>query len=415
TVGESAKLVDRFCNFLWHNNTMPPELKNIDIPDKEILTKLFIGLFFLILAIIALFYNKRLFKGWIKKEWWRKNMAVILVGELFFFTLAPIYPDIQRMMHYFGYVYAYIIYPIAFAIMIFLTYNAVNFLIGFRLFQFRSFAAKQLWLVAAIIISGCLIILPFNYLGNGFSLRYYPLASLWGVFFGGLVGIFQVVNNYAELNRKQKLNEKELELSKLRELKTKAELEALHSKINPHFLYNALNSIADLSITDGKKARKMTTALADLFRYSINYSNHNYSSVADEMEMAETYLHIEKIRFEDKLNYVIKTDDNAKHYLLPRFLLQPLAENAVKHGLKATGKETNIEISVTLDEKGLVIEAKDNGPFFQDDLTPGYGIKSIYDKLDLLFSGQYEIQFKNVPEKKISILITKLIKDEPAI
>ena len=64
-----------------------------------------------------------------------------------------------------------------------------------------------------------------------------------------------------------------------------------------------LNSIADLSITDGKKARKMTVALADLFRYSINYSNNNYSTVKDEVEMAEVYLQIEKIRFEDQLNY----------------------------------------------------------------------------------------------------------------
>ena len=80
-------------------------------------------------------------------------------------------------------------------------------------------------------------------------------------------------------------------------------MDALHSKVNPHFLYNALNSIADLSITDGKKARKMTIALADLFRYSINYSNNNYSTIKEEVEMAEVYLQIEKIRFEDKLNY----------------------------------------------------------------------------------------------------------------
>jgi sensor histidine kinase YesM len=68
--------------------------------------------------------------------------------------------------------------------------------------------------------------------------------------------------NYVALAGQKKLNEKEHELSKLHALKTKAELDALHSKINPHFLYNALNSIADLSITDGKKARKMTIALS---------------------------------------------------------------------------------------------------------------------------------------------------------
>ena len=394
---------------------MPPDLKNIDIPDQQILLKLFIGLFFLIPGVISLFYYKRLFKGWIKNEWWRKNLAVIFVGELFFFAIAPIYPDVQRMMKYVGVEFTLIVYPLTMMVMIFFMYNLTNFIIRLRFLQTKNFALHQLCIAFSIIISGCLITLPFNFLGNGYSLRYYPLACLWVTFFGVLIGIFNVVTNYIELDRKQKLSAQELELSKLRELKTKAKLDALHSKINPHFLYNALNSIADLSITDGKKARKMTTALADLFRYSINYSNHNYSSVADEMGMAETYLHIEKIRFEDKLSYTIITDDNTKHFLLPRFLLQPLAENAVKHGLKATGRETNIEMKINLSEKGLMIEAKDNGPFFPDDLIPGYGIKSVYDKLDLLFPGQYEIEFKNEPEKKISILITKLIKDEPVV
>src|SRR4029077_10430582 len=123
------------------------------------------------------------------------------------------------------------------------------------------------------------------------------------IYIAAATGLVYGVISYLDIERKRKINEKELELSRLRELKTKAELDVLHSKINPHFLYNALNSIADLSITDGKKARKMTIALADLFRYSINYSNHNYTTIKDEVEMAEVYMQIEKVRFEDQLTY----------------------------------------------------------------------------------------------------------------
>ena len=65
----------------------------------------------------------------------------------------------------------------------------------------------------------------------------------------------------------------------------------------------------------------MTVALADLFRYSINYSNNNYSTIKEEVEMAEVYLQIEKIRFEDKLNYQINVDESLDHYLVPRFLI----------------------------------------------------------------------------------------------
>src|SRR6185436_6208653 len=231
---------------------------------------------------------------------------------------------------------------------------------------------------------------------------------VWAYFNSVCTGLIYTAVNYVELDRKRKLNEKELEVTKLMALKTKAELDALHSKINPHFLYNALNSIADLAITDGKKARKMTVALADLFRYSINYSDHNFSTVKEEVEMAEVYLQIEKIRFEDQLNYSIKVDENVNHCLIPRFVLQPIVENAVKHGLKATGKMTEIKIEVSSDDKGLALLVADNGPAFPEELSPGYGVKSMYDKLDLLFPGAYEVHFTNQPRKTVSIHIFKL-------
>ena len=159
----------------------------------------------------------------------------------------------------------------------------------------------------------------------------------------------------------------------------------------------------------------MTVALADLFRYSINYSDHNYSTVKEELEMTEVYLQIEKIRFEDKLTYSISLANDVSQYLVPRFMLQPIVENAVKHGLKATGKMTKIDIEVKNGNGSLQIFVGDNGPAFPDELVPGYGVKSIYDKLDLLFPDNYEIHFSNHPSKKVSIYIRKLIKNEPAV
>ena len=159
----------------------------------------------------------------------------------------------------------------------------------------------------------------------------------------------------------------------------------------------------------------MTVALADLFRYSINYSDHNYSPVKEEVAMAEVYLQIEKIRFEDQLNYSIHIDQELEHFLLPRFLLQPVVENAVKHGLKATGQRTEIRIEITKEGNKMRLTIADNGPAFPVELVPGYGVKSIYDKLDLLFPGQYEIHFVNEPHKQVNIYIHKLVKDESAI
>ena len=159
----------------------------------------------------------------------------------------------------------------------------------------------------------------------------------------------------------------------------------------------------------------MTIALADLFRYSINYSQDNYSTVNDEVAMTEVYLQIEKIRFEDQLNYSIHIEEEAGHYLVPRFILQPIVENAVKHGLKATGKLTEIILEVKKTDEDLVMTIADNGPAFPEDLAPGYGVKSVFDKLDLLFPGQYELHFTNLPRKQVSIHIHKLVKNEPGV
>lgn len=294
-------------------------------------------------------------------------------------------------------------------------FNIVTLVSRSRRIKKMSFLKQRTIIFFTIILACVLFNLPMNYIGNNYKPETIKYSILMSSYMAGITGMVYILMTTIEAERSRKLQEKELELSRMNELKTKAELDALHSKVNPHFLYNALNSIADLSITDGKKARQMTIALADLFRYSINYSHNNYTSIDDEVAMTEVYLQIEKIRFEDQLNYSVSVDKEAGSYLVPRFILQPLVENAVKHGLKRTGQLTEIFLEIKKSDNGLVINIADNGPQFPHELNPGYGVKSVYDKLDLLFPGDYEIHFINYPEKKVSMLINKLIKNEPAV
>jgi len=227
--------------------------------------------------------------------------------------------------------------------------------------------------------------------------------------FGTLIYLFIRQN---DLLKKKKLFEKELEVSRLSELKVKAELDALHARVNPHFLYNALNSIADLAVTDGKKARDMTISLADLFRYSINYNQSNYATVEEELAICSLYLHIEKIRFGEQLSYEVHAEEKTLYRLIPRFLLQPVLENAVKHGLKVTGRVSEIRIEVIKEYDIVVIRVYDNGPPFPKDLNPGYGLKSIFDKLDLLFAGCFELNMYNEPVKYLELRLEKPEKHE---
>lgn len=353
----------------------------------------------------------RMLKGRVRNELLRKNILAWLIIFCFSVAMLPMSGGFFYLLERYGWGWAIGGQLISATACTLVIYNLVRIVAEKEQLKRLSFVKHNLLILATLIVTTLAINVPLSFWMYGKqtgSFLSYVITN--SIYLAAATGLIYTVINYLSIERQRKFDLKELELSRLRELKTKAELDALHSKINPHFLYNALNSIADLAVTDGKKGRKMTIALADLFRYSINYSDHNYSTVQEELAMAEVYLQIEKIRFEDQLNYSIHVEEDAAHYLLPRFLLQPIVENAVKHGLKATGKMTEIMIDVKMDGEGLLVNVADNGPGFPADISPGYGVKSVFDKLDLLFPDQYAVQFSNEPRKQVSIHINKLMK-----
>jgi two-component system LytT family sensor kinase len=385
-------------------------------PDfKALLLLVLFSSLMLVLGLYLLTNFKRLFRRQIKNEWIRKNIVVWMVAVCLVLAVSPTNSEFYQAIAKGILLKTFLIQIVAITIMTFFVFNTTLLVLKMRPLQRMSFRRKMAIILFTIIVGTMTCGVLVNYLGNGGSFKNLELTLLFNFWTGCMTGLVYITMSYVDLERQKKLNEKELEVSRLQGLKTKAELDALHSKINPHFLYNALNSIADLSVTDGKKARKMTIALADLFRFSMNYSNNNYSTVKEEVEMTEVYLQIEKIRFEDKLNYSIDVDEELNYYLVPRFILQPIVENAVKHGLKATGEITQILLEIKKKADDLVMVVADSGPAFPGEVNPGYGVKSVFDKLDLLFPDAYELHFSNEPRKQVSIYLKKLMKNEPAV
>jgi len=203
------------------------------------------------------------------------------------------------------------------------------------------------------------------------------------------------------------LQQKELELSKQKELKFKSDLTALQARINPHFLYNSLNSIASLAHSNADKTEKMALSLSKLFRYNLNKEDEMFATISDEADMTATYLEIEKIRFEDKMNFSIDVQESLKDIRIPKFILQPLAENAVKHGISKLTGPGNIHIRVFEKSEKIIFEVADNGPEFPGGLMNGYGLQNVYDKLHLLYKKPFDVEFVNSPEKKVIITLNK--------
>ncbi len=222
-----------------------------------------------------------------------------------------------------------------------------------------------------------------------------------------LISLYRLYAGFQTKKISGLLQEKELELSKQKELKFKSDLNALQARINPHFLYNALNSLASLTHIDSDRTEKMALSLSKLFRYNINKTEEHYATLKDEIEMAEIYLQIEKNRFEDKLNYSIDIQEQLSEFIIPRFILQPLAENAVKHGISKIVGKGIIRINIFEEVQKVIIEIYDNGPDFPGGLISGYGLQNTYEKLKLLYKKPFDIAFINAPEKKLVITLTK--------
>lgn len=227
----------------------------------------------------------------------------------------------------------------------------------------------------------------------------------FNLFIALVVGTIVYINGMQKDKYELEIKENEYKLAKLNQLKTKAELQALQSKINPHFLYNALNSITSLIHEQPNVAEEMTIKLAKLFRYSLNSNEESFSSIKEEIEIVKLYLDIEKIRFQHKLSIHIDVEDNIKEMLMPRFLIQPLVENSIKHGINKLKHDGKITIGIQKKLDQLHISIHDNGPAFDANFMVGYGLQSTQDKLNLLYPDNHEIQINNGTFKEILLII----------
>jgi len=201
-----------------------------------------------------------------------------------------------------------------------------------------------------------------------------------------------------------------IKIAEEKALKSEAALSSIQSSVNPHFLYNALNSIATLTKTDAVKTEKMTLALSSFYKYVTNRKGNLYSTISKEIEMIETYLEIEKIRFEDRLRFELDIQANLESVEIPNFLLQPLVENAIKYGYDKSTDTIDIKIMISRTKKAIEINIYDQGAQFDETLNKGYGLRSVTKKLQLLYPDRHEISFINNP-KRVSIILKQITND----
>ena len=181
------------------------------------------------------------------------------------------------------------------------------------------------------------------------------------------------------------------------------ELQALSSQINPHFLYNTLDTIVWMAeFNDSKRVVEVTKSLAKYFRLALN-QGHEQISLKDEIDHVRQYLFIQKQRYGEKLQYEIKELKQYDDYKIPKLILQPLVENAIYHGIKEMNRQGMIRVSVFKNDTQLIVSIYDNGRGFVASETTsatlvrlgGVGLKNVNQRLQLQFGKSYHMEIKS--------------------
>lgn len=186
----------------------------------------------------------------------------------------------------------------------------------------------------------------------------------------------------------QEQKEKDTRKTDAEKLAKEAELFKLRQQLQPHFLFNSLNSINALIGSRPEEARKMVQQLSDFLRGTIKKEETQWVTLQEELQYLQLYLDIEKVRFGNRLATDINIDENTQSMKLPALLLQPIVENAIKFGLYDTTGETVIRLYASREENNMVIRVMN--PFDPETSSPkqgiGFGLKSVQRRLYLLFA-----------------------------
>jgi sensor histidine kinase YesM len=220
------------------------------------------------------------------------------------------------------------------------------------------------------------------------------VAVVIGLFFGGIGSITYFLSQRIEQLdaevKQRRMNEMESEKRQM-----EAQLKMLQAQIEPHFLFNTLANVGSLIDSDPPLAKKLLERLNDWLRIALVRARSDHATLGDELEMLENYLQILKIRFGERLRWKVEVAEDARLSLFPPMLLQPLVENAVRHGIEPKIGGGEIVIRVFVDNSLLRIEVTDSGVGLIGDEGGGTGLTNVRARLATLFGDAGKLMLEN--------------------
>ncbi len=209
-----------------------------------------------------------------------------------------------------------------------------------------------------------------------------------------LLGLFIVLGVNARLD----LENERIRVSELHTRWLNARLDTLRGQLNPHFLFNSLHTVSSLLFTDVKRADKLLADFSDVLRITLRDGQREFSSVREELDYVRRYLAIEETRFEDRLSAIFDVEEASLEGQVPSLILQPLVENAVKHGISRARGSNRLMVAARCRNGNLVLEVSNDCRPDEDELAPerkmGIGLNNVRERLSAIYGSDYSFTAK---------------------
>jgi len=219
------------------------------------------------------------------------------------------------------------------------------------------------------------------------------------ILYAAVAGALQAVDYYA------RYREREIETAQLHASLTNAKLHALELQLQPHFLFNTLNAVSSLVRTKrNDEAVTMIAGLSDLLRYTLDHEGSQRVTVEAEAEMLRRYLEIQRVRFVDRMTFSIEIDDAARRATIPTLILQPLAENAVRHGIARTAAGGAVSVKAFRENGWLRIDVTNTGTLLHSADSSGLGLRNTRERLRQLYGDKHRFDLRSCAEGVVASL-----------
>lgn len=218
------------------------------------------------------------------------------------------------------------------------------------------------------------------------------------------------------LASRERLARQQAEAARLAEQLSRAQLSALRQQIEPHFLFNALNAVSAL-VREGRnpEAVRMIAGLGDLLRRSLDDSGRQEVRLGEELEFLGKYLEIQKVRFADRLQVEWRVPEELRTARVPVLILQPLVENAVKHGIGRTAEGGRIRVQAARSNGHLSLEIYNDGPPLPEETAApgaGIGLSNVRSRLQTLYGDSFELRLRNEGARGVQALLSIPFKED---